>query len=113
MNISAIKINFLFWVHLLAVISTWLLPFMVDWKLAVGVYAAVMLQFAVFGKCLMNEHHGLTEEGDRIFYTDVLERMGFHPDPKLVKLIVRKLLYPFLAAFTLVWQLWLGNHAWF
>lgn len=109
MSTSTIKTNFLFWIHVLAVIATWLLPFTVNWKLAIGVYAAVMIQFAVFGKCLMNEHHGLKEDGDRIFYTDVLERMGFHPDPYLVKFLVRKILYPVLAVFTLVWQVWLGH----
>ena len=82
---------------------------MVDWWIAVGIYAAVMIQFAVFGKCLMNEHHGLDESGGRIFYTDLLERMGFNPDPLLVKTIVRKWLYPALSVVAIVWQLVLGN----
>lgn len=112
MNAQTIKTSFLFWLHLLAVIATWVLPFMVNWKLAIGVYAAVMIQFAIFGKCLMNEHHGLTEEGDRIFYTDVLERMGFQPNPRTVKVLVRQVLYPTLSVVTLVYQVVLGNSPW-
>lgn len=109
MNASTLKIKFLFWLHLLAVIATWLLPFLINWKLSIAVYAAVMIQFAIFGKCLMNEHHGLTEEGDRIFYTELLERIGFDPNPRLVKTLVRQILYPSLALFTLIWQVWLGH----
>lgn len=109
MNAPTLKSNILYWIHLLAVIATWVLPFLINWKLAVAVYAAVMIQFAIFGKCLMNEHHGLAENGDRIFYTDVLERMGFNPNPRTVKVLVRQFLYPTLAIVTLVWQLWLGH----
>lgn len=109
MTYQTLKSNFLYTVHLLAVFATWVLPFTVNWMLAVAVYATVMIQFAIFGKCLMNEHHGLQEEGERIFYTDVLERMGFQPNPALVKTIVRKWLYPSLAIVTLIWQLWLGH----
>lgn len=103
------KSNFLYLLHLLAVIATWLLPFLINWKLAVLVYAVVMIQFAIFGKCLMNEHHGLAESGDRIFYTDFLEKMGFRPNPARLKLFVRSYLYPGLAVVTLLWQLVLGN----
>lgn len=103
------KSNLLYWLHLLAVIATWLLPFLVNWKLALLVYAAVMIQFAVFGKCLMNEHHGLQENGDRIFYTDFLEKMGFRPHPGRLKRFVRQWLYPSLATLTLLWQVVWGN----
>lgn len=109
MNSTAFKHQFLYGLHLLGVIATWILPFMVSWPIALTVYAAVTIQFAVFGKCLMNEHHGLKEEGDRIFYTDVLEKMGFNPNPRVVKTVVRKYLYPSLAVVTLIYQLILGN----
>jgi hypothetical protein len=109
MQTASFKTAFLFWLHLAAVVATWVLPFLVQWKIAIAVYAAVMIQFAVFGKCLMNEHHGLTETGDRIFYTEVLERMGFQPNERFVKVAVRQFLYPTLALVTLIWQLWLGH----
>jgi len=35
--------------------------------------------------------------------------MGFNPNPRTVKVLVRQFLYPTLAAVTLIWQLWLGH----
>ncbi len=109
MSTQTIKSNFLFGLHLLSVIATWVIPFLITWKIAVAVYAVVMIQFAIWGKCLMNEHHGLDESNGRIFYTELLEKMGFTPEPQLVKTIVRQWLYPILAVVAIVWQVLLGN----
>lgn len=109
MTAQLLKSKIAFWLHTLAVVATWVAPFLISWKITVAVYAAVMLQFALWGKCLMNEHHGLDESGGRIFYTDLLEKMGFSPSPSLVKTIVRQWLYPILATITLLWQVVLGN----
>lgn len=106
---ESFKSNFLFGLHLLSVVATWVLPFLITWKIAVAVYAAVMIQFAIWGKCLMNEHHGLDESGGRIFYTEVLEKMGFRPNPGIVKTLVRQWLYPVLAVLAIVWQVVLGH----
>ena len=111
MNTQSIKIRFVFLLHLLGVLATWVLPFWVNWKLTVSIYTAVMIQFAVFGKCLMNEHHGTKEEGDRVFYTELLEHLGFYPNPRLVKVLVRQVLYPVLAVVAIIWQVWLGKEA--
>jgi hypothetical protein len=109
MTTQSLKAGVAFWLHLLAVIATWFMPFLVSWKIATPIYAAVMIQFAIWGKCLMNEHHGLDESGGRIFYTELLEKMGFNPDPPLVKTIVRQWLYPILAIVAVIWQVWLGK----
>ncbi|MDX1910527.1 MAG: hypothetical protein SFV22_03525 [Saprospiraceae bacterium] len=104
MHLLSIKSGLAFWLHVASVIATWLMPFLVSWPVAVAVYAAVMIQFAIWGKCLMNEHHGLNESDGRIFYTDLLEKMGFKPHPPLVKTIVRRWLYPSLALLAFTWQ---------
>jgi hypothetical protein len=109
MNTKALKSDFVFWLHLLLVVGAWAMPFLLNWKIALVIYASVMLQFAVFGRCLMNEHHGLREDDGRIFYTDLLERMGFRPHPPLVKMLVRRFLYPTLATVAFLWQVWLGH----
>ncbi|MEZ4925432.1 MAG: hypothetical protein R3A50_04085 [Saprospiraceae bacterium] len=109
MATQSLKTRFLFTLHLLAVFATWLIPFLVNWKIALLVYAAVMIQFAIFGKCLMNEHHGTAEVDDRIFYHEFLEPLGFRFSGGGLKFFVRRLLYPALALFTLVWQLFLGH----
>lgn len=109
MSTQTFKTSFLFWLHLLSVIAAWMIPFLISWKICVVVYAVVMIQFAIWGKCLMNEHHGLDESDGRIFYTELLEKIGFQPNPYWVKTIVRQWLYPFLALVSVVWQLVLGH----
>ena len=109
MQTATLKSGLVFWLHVLSVIGAWLMPFLLTWKIALVIYAAVMTQFAIWGKCLVNEHHGLDESDGRIFYTDLLEKMGFKPNPKLVKTLVRQWLYPSLAVVTLIWQVVLGH----
>ena len=109
MDLPALKSGLAFWLHVTAVIATWFLPFAVSWPVAIGVYTAVMLQFVFLGKCLMNEHHGLDESDGRIFYTDIFERMGFRPNPALIKMIVRHWLYPILALIAVAWQVVLSH----
>ncbi len=114
MSTQTIKSSLVFWIHVLSVIGAWVMPFLISWKIALLIYATVMLQFAIWGKCLVNEHHGLDESDGRIFYTDLLERMGFHPRPQVVKTIVRQWLYPSLALVAIIWQVVLGhNPLWF
>lgn len=109
MQAQTLKSGLLFWLHVFAVIATWLIPFLISWKIALFVYAAVMIQFAIWGKCLMNAHHGLDESDGRIFYTELLEHLGFRPNPKWVKITVRQWLYPALGLVSILWQAVLGN----
>lgn len=101
--------HFFFFLHLTVTLLAWVAPFLFPWTWLLPVYAAVMLQFAIFGRCLMNEQHGLRETEDRIFYTELLEMLGFRPDGRRVKYWVRGWLYPLLAAVTVIWQVVLGN----
>ena len=105
---KSIMPTLVFWAHVLVMALAWLAPFLFSWKIMVPVYAAVVLQFAVFGRCLLNKQHGFVETEDRIFYSEVLEKLGFHPQPRLVKTVVRRYLYPFLALVAVVWQWYLG-----
>lgn len=107
MSVS-MKSSVFFWLHLLVTLLAWVAPFLFTWKLSLPVYSLVMLQFAVFGRCLVNEQHGLQEEGNQIFYTDLLEKMNFRPNRARVKFLVRSVLYPVLAAVALFWQVGLG-----
>ncbi|MEO6037863.1 MAG: hypothetical protein ABIQ93_05570 [Saprospiraceae bacterium] len=98
-----------FWLHVVVMGLAWLAPFLLSWEILVPVYATVVLQFAIFDRCLLNKQHGFVETDDRIFYSEVLEKMGFQPDPRSVKTVVRRFLYPVLAALAVVWQWGLGN----
>jgi hypothetical protein len=107
-----LKSSFVFALHLFVTVLAWVAPFLFSWKLCLAAYTLVMLQFTVFGKCLMNEHHGLDEAGNRIFYTDLMEMLGFSPDRARVKFIVRKLLYPALALVAIIWQVAAEQEPW-
>ena len=93
-----------FFLHLVLTLGAWIAPFIIDWRILVPVYLLVMLQFAVFKKCLMNEMHETQESEDRIFYTELLEYFGWRPNPRKLKFFVRKLLYPTLALLAILWQ---------
>lgn len=102
------KSNLLFWLHLFIAALAWVAPFFFSWQWSLPVYAAVMLQFAFFGKCLMNEHHEMTEDGDATFYSHLFEKVGFQPNRRRLKFYVRKIFYPVLATVSLLWQEVLG-----
>ena len=110
-NTSGSAMNFSFFFHLLVTILAWLGPFLFSWQLMLIAYILVQLQFQIFGKCLVNEQHDLSEEDDFTFYAFLFEKMGFQPNRKLVKSIVRGGLYIVLAIFTVIWQVVLENKA--
>ncbi len=107
---TSIRINTIFWMHLFVTMLSWLGPFLFWWPLIITAYVIVHLQFAFFGRCLMNKGHHLIEEEeeDYTFYAFLLESLGWQPDRKTVKLVVRKLLYIFLTLITILWQIGLG-----
>ncbi len=98
-----------FWFHLFITLSAWVLPFLFWWPLVWVIYALVHLQFAVFGRCLINKMHALDEADDKILYSDVLEALGFSPNRKKLKFFVRRILYPVLALAAFFWQVALGH----
>jgi len=103
------KSELVFWLHLFITALAWVAPFFFSWQWSVPVYAAVMLQFAFFGRCLMNDHHEMTEDdNDATFYSYLFEKMGFHPDRRRLKFYVRKVFYPVLATVAILWQEVLG-----
>ncbi|MBV6442049.1 MAG: hypothetical protein DYG98_02180 [Haliscomenobacteraceae bacterium CHB4] len=104
MTINTLKSEIAFWLHLMITVAAWVAPFLFSWQWSVPVYAAVMVQFAVFGRCLVNEHHDLSEDDNVTFYSHLFERMGFRPDRRRLKFYVRKVCYPVLAAFSILWQ---------
>jgi hypothetical protein len=106
---KSVKDDVFFGLHLLIAISAWFLPFLLSWQLNVLIFGIVILQHAVFGRCLGMGTHGISEEDGSTFYSHVLERMGFHPNKKAVRFVVRKLLYSFLAVVAVLWQYVFGH----
>jgi hypothetical protein len=100
--------NTAFWLHLLITAFAWVAPFLVSWYVILPIYAIVLIQFLVFGKCLVNKAHGLGESDDMTFYAEIFEWMGFSVNRRRLKFYVRRVFYQSLAVFTLFWQLVLG-----
>lgn len=107
------KLNAVFWFHLLITIIAWIGPFAFSWYWIIPVYVIVMVQFIFFKRCFVNAGHAADEGNDYTFYAELLERVGFRPNRKRLKLFVRKLLYLFLSAAALIWQLGLKQEPWF
>ena len=105
------KFGLVFWFHLFITALAWVAPFLFSWYIMIPIYGIIVLQFIVFGTCLLNQHHALTGEEDATFYSHVFELMGFQPNRAQVKFWVRRVLYLFLAAVTLLWQLVLKHEA--
>ena len=100
---------FSFIIHLIFTLGAWVFPFLVRWQVVVLVFGGVLLQFAIFGKCLLNEKHGLEESDDKTFYSFLLEYLGFKPNRKRVKFFVRQVLYIVLSIVAVIWQVVLGH----
>ena len=101
--------NLSFILHVFFLLLAWFAPFLFSWKILVPVYAGVVLQFLIFKRCLMNESHDLDDSEDETLYSQLLERMGFRPDRKILKRLVRVYLYPVMILFTLYWQVYMGK----
>lgn len=103
------KVNGTFWIHLFLTAISWFIPFLFDWKLVVSAYTVVLMQFVLFGGCLMNRGHGLEDSNnDHTFYAHLLEHLGFKFNRRKVKIVVRLWIYVFLTAVTLLYQVVLG-----
>jgi hypothetical protein len=102
--------GFVFWFHLFITVLSWFAPFLFTWYLPIAVYIIVLCQFFVFGRCVLNRVHALSDEStDYTFYGYLLETVGFEVNHRKVKRFVRFYLYFILTAVTLTWQLVLKN----
>ncbi len=108
------KSNTVFILHCILTLGAYAAPFLITWKMLVPVFVATILQHAIWGRCLLNAKHGLSEEDGSTFYSEALERMGFHPNKAKLRFFVRKILYSLLTAVTLLWQVLLNKEPlWF
>jgi hypothetical protein len=107
-----VRYNLTFWLHLLVTALSWFIPLLFDWKLVLLAYTAVMLQFSLFGRCLMNRAHDLEDTGnDHTFYAHLLEHLGFRFDRRRVKTFVRFWIYVLLGVMAVTWQVGFGQEA--
>lgn len=100
--------GFNFWFHLFITVLAWIGPFLFTWYLMITAYMIVLVQFMIFGRCLLNKSHGLEDDGESTFYSYLLEQVGFKPERKVLRVWVRNYIYIILTAVTVLWQLVLG-----
>jgi len=105
-------LNATYWLHFGLTVLSWFIPFLFDWRLVLCAYSIVLLQFVVFGGCLMNRGHALDDaENDHTFYAHLLENAGISVNRSKVKNFVRSWLYVVLGSVTVLWQVILGHNA--
>ena len=97
-------LNLAFWFHLLITILAWIGPFLFSWYWMLSAYGIVIIQFMIFGRCLLNKSHGLKNENNATFYSVVLELARINHNPARIKYWVRNWVYPLLGIFTLILQ---------
>lgn len=108
-NPSTQQEKFVFWLHFVLVVIAWTGPFVFPWSWMVVGYGIVVAQFIYYNRCLMNQAHGLDETaGDQTFYSHLFEKLGFQPNRRQLKTIIRKYLYIVLAIATVILQVGLG-----
>lgn len=110
-NDAGVQMNLMFWFHLLITILAWVGMFLFSWYIFVPVLLLVQLQYIVLGECVLNKHHDLDESDNYTFYAFLFESLGFQPNRKRLKSIIRGGLYVAIAALTFVYQYVLGNEA--
>lgn len=101
---KTVKLNFAFWFHLFITILAVFGWFMFTWWLMIIAYAIVMIQFAIFDRCLVNDKHDLENVEDATFYSFLFETIGFKIPRKPLKTFVRIYLYPILGLVAFFWQ---------
>lgn len=101
-------LNLAFWFHLFITLLAWIGPFLFSWYWMLSAYAIVVIQFMIFGRCLLNKSHGLKDENSATFYSVLLDLVNIRHDPARVKYWVRKWVYPLLGLVTLILQFLLG-----
>jgi hypothetical protein len=102
------QFGLVFWFHLFVTALSWFAPFLFWWLPVVIVYGLVQIQFWVFGRCLMNEQHALSDADDTTFYSHLFDIFNLKPNKAKLKFFIRKMLYPILIAVTIIWQVVLG-----
>ena len=100
--------NLVFWFHVLITSLAWIGPFLFSWYLMVPAYMIVLLQFLVFGRCLLNGQHKLDDSSDTTYYSYLFEKLGMNVNRSNLKLWVRRYFYIILSVLCILWQVVAG-----
>ncbi len=100
------RVIFIF--HLFIMVLAWVAPFLFSWYLVVPIYLLLIVQFAVFGRCLLNKAHNLEGERGSTLYVYVFDYLNIKVNRDKLNYFIHKPFYIILTVITLTWQLVLG-----
>ena len=100
----------MFLLHLVVILFVYLSPFILDWKLILILIALYYLQLWFFGNCILTIRQFKEKTRETSFYSHVLNKLGFYPDKKTVRIVVDYYVPWIILVVALVWQIVLGHH---
>lgn len=96
-------------VHVLIILTFYVLPFLVSWKIVAIVVFLYYLQIALLNRCVLTILQFKEQDRTTSFYSYLLEKFGFHPDREKVRFIVDRVIPLAVLAVALIYQLVLGK----
>lgn len=101
----------MFLLHLIIILFVYISPFIFDWRLILILIALYYLQLWFFGNCILTIKQFKETVRDTSFYSYALNKFGFYPDKKTVRIIVDYYVPWAILVVAFVWQIVLGHHA--
>ena len=98
-----------FWVHLAIIILIYLLPFLFDWKIVLGILILYLLQIKIFGSCVLTIAQFKDKTRRSGFYYYYLTKLGFKLNQKRVNFTVTYIIPTVIFITALVWQILLSK----
>ena len=98
-----------FILHFLIIVLVYLSPFVFSWKLILIFISLYYLQLLIFGNCILTIKQFKEKNRDTTFYSHVLNKLGFNPNKRKVRVIVDYCVPWIILAISLIWQVILGH----
>jgi hypothetical protein len=95
-------------IHTLLIILVWTSPFWLDWKLILGGIFLLIIQNIIFRGCILTNlqfSKKINKKVDDTMYSYYLEKLGFNPNKKKIKLLARYIFPIIILGITIIWQI--------
>jgi len=99
--------------HFLIIILIFLSPFILSWKIVLVFIILYYIQLFIFGNCLLTIAQFKEHSRSTTFYSFILEKLGFFPNKKVVRIIVDYFLPWIILMVAIIWQHLLSHVVWF
>lgn len=105
----------MFILHIFIIVLVYLSPFLLSWKIILFFIGLYYLQLLIFGNCILTIKQFKEKNRDTTLYSYILNKLGFNPDKRKVRIAVDYFIPWIILAISLVWQTVLNHDAflWF